>query len=47
MKYQVYVNGSWLSVSRDIWRSWTGKRRYNGKVYAGPVYYLFSNEKVK
>jgi hypothetical protein len=34
----------WSSVTADIFRSWAGNRKINDRPYAGPVYYLWSNE---
>ncbi len=33
-------HGAWVKVTEYIFRSYTGKRRKNGKKYEGPVYYL-------
>lgn len=33
--------GNWITaVSRDEWSAWTGRRRWNGVEYHGPVTYL-------
>ena len=34
----------WSTVTADMFRSWAGNRKINGRVYNGPVYYLWSNE---
>jgi len=35
---------SWSKVTKDIFRSWAGPRRKNGKEYSGPVYYFLSKK---
>lgn len=42
---QVQVHGgTWLSVTSDIWRAWTGPRRIWGVEHHGPVYPVGSTE---
>lgn len=41
--YEVEVNGCWVKVTHDIFRSWSGRRRKNGKPYRGKRYYFLSN----
>jgi hypothetical protein len=43
-KYELKVNGSWVTVSLYIFRSAGWPRRMNGKEYHGPVYYLGTEE---
>lgn len=47
MKYEIEVNNNWAEVSLSIFRSWTGKRRKNGKDYLGKVFYYLSNSVFK
>lgn len=49
MKYEIEYRGQWLEVSKEIFRSWTGKRKKDGKVYDHPdsVYYYLSNKAYK
>lgn len=42
-KLEVYCNKSWHVVNWNIFRSWSGSRRVDGKPYEGPVYYLGSD----
>lgn len=46
-KYEIYNNGRWVKVSQNIFRSWAGKRRKNGKLYSGKVFYLGSRKQYK
>lgn len=34
----------WSSVSKEVFRSWSGERRLNGQPYFGPVYLYLTNE---
>jgi hypothetical protein len=38
--YEIQANKQWLTVTHNIFRSWGGKRRLNGKPYHGPMFYL-------
>ena len=40
---EVKVGPSWIEVTDDIFRSWTGERRINGDEHHGPVYALGSD----
>jgi hypothetical protein len=42
--YEILCNGSWLSVNEWIFRSWSGQRRMDGKMFEGPVFYLGSKK---
>lgn len=38
-KYEIEVSkNDFVEVPYDIFRSWTGKRKLNGKTYTGPVF---------
>lgn len=37
-------NHSWIEVTPEVFRSWTGPRRIDGKSYSGPVYNYLSNK---
>lgn len=39
-KLEIYSNGSWIEVTPDIFRSWCGKRKMDGKRYIGKRYIL-------
>jgi len=34
----------WSTVTADMFRSWAGNRKINGRPYAGPVYFLWTNQ---
>jgi len=34
----------WSPVTADMFRSWSGNRKINGRPYTGPVYFLWSNQ---
>lgn len=36
--------GKFTQVSFDVFRSWTGKRKVDGKTFTGPCYYWLSKE---
>lgn len=36
--YEIDVEGKWSIVDKEIFRSWTGPRRFQGKEIHGPVY---------
>ncbi len=38
------VRRNWISVSPNVFRSYHGKRRVDGKVFKGVVYYWMSNQ---
>lgn len=40
-----YKEGKWARVTPNHFRSFTGKRRINGELYNGPVYYEGTNFK--
>ncbi len=42
-KMEVRINGRWYAVSMYIWRSWTGRRRMNGREHHGAVFVLGTN----
>jgi len=39
-------NDTWIEVTEDLFKSWTGLRRINGEDYHGPIYNLGSNDVV-
>jgi hypothetical protein len=39
-----YRENSWCETSVEMFRSWGGKRRINGKPYDGPVYNFLTNK---
>lgn len=39
IKYKV-----WLKTEPDVFRSWPGERRLNGKTYNGPIYIVDENK---
>jgi len=45
--YEVYVRNEWIEVTREIFRSWDGRRKRNGKLYYGPVYLLGTKQVAK
>lgn len=45
-KLEIEVNSSFTEVSPNIFRSWSGKRRIDGKNYSGPRYYFLTDEQV-
>lgn len=46
MEYEISINGSWVSVTHDIFRSWTGKRKIDGQeLHADFVYKYLTDEK--
>jgi hypothetical protein len=43
-KLEVNTRGDrWCKTSFEMFRSWGGKRRINGKPYEGPVYNFLTN----
>jgi hypothetical protein len=38
--YEININGKWIKSSEYVFRSWTGSRCLNGKVYQGPRFSL-------
>ena len=38
-----YRKDLWCETSVEMFRSWGGKRRINGKLYEGPVYNFLTN----
>ena len=40
---EIFVNGGWLQVSADIFRSYSGKRKIDNVAYHGITYYLWTN----
>jgi hypothetical protein len=44
---EIEINKRWSKVDCNVFRSWSGRRRINGKRYPGPNYYFLSNVKVK
>lgn len=43
-RLEIFVNGGWLQVSPDIFRSFSGKRRIDNVAYLGIIYYLGRNK---
>jgi hypothetical protein len=39
-----HATDTWISADRNLWRSWTGRRKIWGIEYHGPVYNLDSPE---
>lgn len=39
-----FRTNKWVSVTPDVFRSWTGRRKVKGQLYFGNVYVLLSNE---
>jgi hypothetical protein len=37
---------TWIEVTEDLFRSWTGLRRINGEDYHGPIYNFGSEDSV-
>jgi Protein of unknown function (DUF5661) len=44
-KYEIEVHDKWHETSKNVFRSWGGKRRLDGKEYKGPVFYWLSHGK--
>ena len=44
MKYEVMIGQNWHNVSEYIFRSWTGARCVNGKVYQDQRFVIGSDE---
>lgn len=42
--YEVWIDDQWFRVSDWIWRSWTGRRRFEGVDVHGPVFTLGTND---
>ena len=43
-KLEIYdEHKRWREVSPEVFRSWTGERKVNGKTYEGPIYIWLSN----
>ena len=42
-KLEIEVNKNFVEVSPEIFRSWAGKRKIDGMVYNGAVYYYLSD----
>lgn len=45
-KLEIHAN-SWIEVSPEVFRSWTGQRRMNGKPYKGKVYVYLTQKEFK
>mgnify|MGYP000867563318 CR=1 FL=1 len=43
-KLEIKVNGKYCRVSPNIFRSWHGERRLDGKPFKGEVYYFGTND---
>lgn len=41
---EIDVSGTWTPADREMWRAWTGPRRFWGIEYHGPVYNYKSQE---
>jgi|GEM_PF-4855594 len=41
---EIKVNGGWLSVDENVFRSWAGHRRVDGVAFHGPIFYFLSSE---
>lgn len=46
MRYEILLNNRWLKVSEYIWRSFTGARCRDGKVWQGPRYILGTEDSI-
>ena len=44
MKFEISVNGEWIEVSENIFRSYTGLRKLDDTPYTGPRYVLGTDE---
>ena len=44
--FKIKVYNNWIEVDKWIFRSWTGERKLNNKLYNGPVYVLGSDKVV-
>ena len=42
---EIYVTCGLVSVKRELWRSWTGRRFVNGDEHHGPIFVMGSEEK--
>lgn len=40
--YEISVSGHCVSVDRELWESWTGRRYINGDEYHGPLFMMKS-----
>lgn len=42
----INVNKNWTKASPEVFRSWSGNRRVNGKKHTGPRFYWLTNKEV-
>jgi|ERR1041384_3953518 hypothetical protein len=42
-KLEIEVNKNFVEVTSDVFRSWAGKHKIDGKEYKGPIYYFLSD----
>lgn len=42
--FEIFINNKWVHVTKDIFRSYTGARCMNDRVYQGPRYKIGSDE---
>lgn len=46
-KFEIKVYDSWTQVSWNVFRSWGGPRRVNGKDFHGPVFYFLTFKRMR
>jgi hypothetical protein len=45
--YEIFINNRWVKVNFYIFRSWTGPRSMNSKVYQGPRFILGTDDVIE